>query len=127
MVRIKFTARPRNPIVPPKFGSMALEEALEASAKHKATSTEQLEESEGGQQVVISTEATLEQGAGSNQENQSEGSSTSETTFDNGGRVKIGAEAALAGVSYDFGQSTITKAHIASLESFAHYFPKGYV
>jgi hypothetical protein len=127
MVRIKFTARPRNPIVPPKFGLMASEEALEASAKHKATSTEQLEESEGGQQVVISTEATLEQGAGSNQENQSEGSSTSETTFDNGGRVKIGAEAALAGVSYDFGQSTITKAHIASLESFAHYFPKGYV
>jgi hypothetical protein len=40
--------------------------------------------------------------------------------------VKIGAEAALAGTSYDFGQSTITKACIASLESFAHYFPKGY-
>jgi predicted hydrocarbon binding protein len=40
--------------------------------------------------------------------------------------MKIGAEAALVGISYDFGQSTVTKAHIASLESFACYFPKGY-
>jgi hypothetical protein len=40
--------------------------------------------------------------------------------------VKIGAEDALAGISYDFGQSTITKAHIESLKSFAHYFLKGY-
>jgi hypothetical protein len=40
--------------------------------------------------------------------------------------VKIGVEAALADISYDFGQSTITKARIASLESFAHHFPIGY-
>jgi hypothetical protein len=110
MVRIKFTAHPRTPVVSPKFGSMALDEALETSAKHKETSTKQLEESQGGQQVVVSTKTTLEQGAGFDQENQSEGSSDSEPASDNGDRMKIGAEAALAGISYDFGQSTITKA-----------------
>jgi hypothetical protein len=40
--------------------------------------------------------------------------------------VKIGAEAALAGVSYDFGQSTVMRAHVTALESFAHYFLKGF-
>jgi hypothetical protein len=125
MVHIKFTARPCTPIVSPKFGSMASDEALEASTEHRETSTEQLEESQGGQQVVISMEAASEQGVGSDQENQSEGSSDNETASGNGGRVKIGAEAALASVTYDFGQSTITKARIASLESFAYYFLKG--
>jgi hypothetical protein len=33
---------------------------------------------------------------------------------------------ALAGISYDFGPSTITKNHLASLENNTHYFPKGY-
>jgi hypothetical protein len=49
MVRTKFTARPLTPVVSPKFGLMALDEALEASAEHKETSTEQLEECQGGQ------------------------------------------------------------------------------
>jgi hypothetical protein len=40
--------------------------------------------------------------------------------------VKIGAEVALPGISYDFGKSGVTMACIASLESFAHYFLKGY-
>jgi hypothetical protein len=40
--------------------------------------------------------------------------------------MRIGAETALASISYDFGQSMITKAHIATLESFAHYFLRGY-
>jgi hypothetical protein len=40
--------------------------------------------------------------------------------------VKIGVEAALAGISYDFGKSGVTKARNASLESLARYFPKGY-
>jgi hypothetical protein len=48
-------------------------------------------------------EAALDQGAGSDQENQSKGSGDSETASDNGGRVKIGAETTLAGISYDFG------------------------
>jgi hypothetical protein len=85
-----------------------------------------LEESNGGQQVVILTEATSEQGAGSDPENQSGGCGDSETASDDGGRVKIEAEAALAGINYDFGQSTITRAHLVSLVSVAHYFLKGY-
>jgi hypothetical protein len=36
--------------------------------------------------------------------------------------VKIGVEAALADVSYDFGQSTVTKARVMALKSFACYF-----
>jgi hypothetical protein len=49
MVRIKFTARPRTPIVSPKFGSMASDEVLGASMEHREISTEQLEESQEGQ------------------------------------------------------------------------------
>jgi hypothetical protein len=40
--------------------------------------------------------------------------------------VKIGPEAALTGISYDFGMLGVTKAHIASLENVTHYFLKGY-
>jgi hypothetical protein len=40
--------------------------------------------------------------------------------------VKIGVQAALAGVRYNFGKLTMTKAHVMALESFAHYFPKGF-
>jgi hypothetical protein len=40
--------------------------------------------------------------------------------------VKIGAEADLAGVSYDFGQSTVMKACVTALGSFAHNFRKGF-
>jgi hypothetical protein len=49
------------------------------------------------------TDAASEQGAGSDQENQSEGSDDSETTSGNGECMKIGAEVALAGINYDFG------------------------
>jgi hypothetical protein len=57
MVHIKFTTRPRTPIVSPKFGLMASDEALEASTEHREISTKQLEESQGGQQAIISTDA----------------------------------------------------------------------
>jgi hypothetical protein len=40
--------------------------------------------------------------------------------------MKIGAEVALANMSYDFGQSTMMRAHVTSLESFARYFSKGF-
>jgi hypothetical protein len=33
---------------------------------------------------------------------------------------------ALAGISYDLGPSKISKTRIGSMESYAHYFPKGY-
>jgi hypothetical protein len=105
MVCIKFTARPHTPIVSPKFGSMASDEALEASVEHKEILIEQLEESQGVQQAIVSTEAASEQGAGSDEVNPSEGSSDDKTASDNGGQVKIGAEAALAGINYDFGKS----------------------
>jgi hypothetical protein len=105
---------------------MASDEVLEASVEHSKISTEQLEESQGGQQAVILMEAALEQGAGSDQENWSEGSNDDEAASDNGHHVKIGAEVALPGISYDFGKSGVTMACIASLESFAHYFLKGY-
>jgi hypothetical protein len=49
-----------------------------------------------------------------------------ETASDNSGHVKIGAEAALAGINYGFEKSGITKDCIASLENLAHYFLKGY-
>jgi hypothetical protein len=45
MVRLKFTARPGTLAVSSKFGSMALDEALEASVEYKETSTKQLDES----------------------------------------------------------------------------------
>jgi hypothetical protein len=40
--------------------------------------------------------------------------------------VKIGVEAALVSVSYYFGQSTMMKARVTSLESFTRYFLKGF-
>jgi hypothetical protein len=64
-------------------------------------------------------EVPSEQGAGSDGENPSDGSCDSENTSDNGGRVKVGVKAALAGMSYDFGQSTMMKARATSLKSFA--------
>jgi hypothetical protein len=85
-----------------------------------------LEESQGGQQDVVSMEAASEQGIGSDQENRSEGSSDDENASNNGGRMKIGAEATLAGISYDFGNSGITQACMASLEGVAHHFLNGY-
>jgi hypothetical protein len=117
MVHIKFTTRSHTPVVSPKFGSMASDEVLAASADHREISTEKLEESLGGQQAVVLTEATSKQGARSNQDDD-------ETASDNSSRVKIGAEAALTGISYDFGKSGVTKARIASLENVTHYFQK---
>jgi hypothetical protein len=125
MVHIKFTARPQTPIVSPKFASMALEDDAEVSTEQREISAGRLEGSMAGEQVVTSPEAASEQGAGSDRDNQSEGSSDSETASDNREHVKIEAEAALAGMSYDFGQSKITKACLMSLESFTRHFPKG--
>jgi hypothetical protein len=83
---------------------MASYEVLEAFAEHREASTEQSEESHEGQQAVFLMEATSENGAGSDQENRSDGSGGNETAFHNGGRVKIGAEATLGGIIYDFGK-----------------------
>jgi hypothetical protein len=40
--------------------------------------------------------------------------------------VKVGAAVALAGISYDFGLSTVTRTRIVSLESYDRYFLKGH-
>jgi hypothetical protein len=53
-------------------------------------------------------------------------SGDSEIASNNFGRLKVVAAVALAGISYDFGPSKITKIRIGSMESYAHYFPKGY-
>jgi hypothetical protein len=71
-------------------------------------------------------EATSEHGAGSDGENPFDGSGDSENGSDNGGPLKIAAKATLAGVRYDFGQSTVTRAHVMALECFTRYFPKGF-
>jgi hypothetical protein len=126
MVHIKFTARPRISIVSPKFASMSLRDATKVSAEHRKTLAGQLDESLVSEWAVISTEAASEKGAMSDREDQSDGSGDSKTASDNVERVKIRATAALAGLRYDFGQSTVTNAYLASLESFAHYFPKAY-
>jgi hypothetical protein len=56
----------------------------------------------------------------------SEDTSDSGNVSDNGGRVKIAVETTLAGVSYDFWQSNVTRAHIRTLESSFRFFPKGF-
>jgi hypothetical protein len=71
-------------------------------------------------------EATSEQGARSDGENPSDGSSDSENASDSSGRLKIGAEAALVSVSYDFRQSVVMRTCVTALESFTHYFLKGF-
>jgi hypothetical protein len=40
--------------------------------------------------------------------------------------VKVGAAAALASISYDFGLSIVMRTRIGSLESYSRYFLKGY-
>jgi hypothetical protein len=47
MVRIKYIVRSRTSGISPKFGSMASDEAIEASVEHREVSTGQLEESQG--------------------------------------------------------------------------------
>jgi hypothetical protein len=90
---------------------MTSNEVPEASMESKETSTEQFEESLGGQQVIGSVEASLSHEVASDRVSQSWGFEESETMTD---------------VTYDFGQSTMTKSHLASLESSGHYFTKGY-
>jgi hypothetical protein len=74
--------------------------------------------------MVASTEVAFEQGAESDRESQSGGPGDSETACDEDGHVKVGVAAALAGISYDFGLLTVTRARVRSLESYNHYFLK---
>jgi hypothetical protein len=105
---------------------MASNDVLEVSTKQRETSTNQLEEYLTGRQMVTSTEAISEQDVETDRESQSSDFGDSETASDNSVRLKVAAAAALAGISYDFGPSTIMKAHLRSLENNTHYFSKGY-
>jgi hypothetical protein len=126
MVCIKFTARPRSPVVSPMFCSMAFDEALEVSAEQRETLCEQLEQSLGGQQMVTSTEASSSREDAADHKSQSGGSEGSETGSDTSTHLKVATAVALAGITYDFGQSTMMKTHLRSLRNHGHYFPKGY-
>jgi hypothetical protein len=127
MVRIKFTARPRSPVVSPKFGLMAWDRALEDSAEQRETSTEQLEQSLWGQQMVASVESSSSHEAAFDHESQSRDFEDSKTGSDTSMRLKVAATAALARITYDFGQSTMMKTHLGSLQNHGQFFPRDMV
>jgi hypothetical protein len=76
--------------------------------------------------MVASTEAASTRDAESDRESQSGGFGGRETASDNSARLKVSATSALAGISYDFGLSTIMKVCLTSLENTGRYFSKGY-
>jgi hypothetical protein len=126
MVRIKFSAHPKTRVVSSEFESIASDETPEISMQRKEASTEQRGRSLADRQMEASTEAASPLGVESDRESQSMDFGDSETASDNSGRVKVVATVALAGISYNFGLSSITKTCIGSMESYARYFPKGY-
>jgi hypothetical protein len=71
-------------------------------------------------------EFSLSHEAASDRESQSGDSEEGETGSDIATCLKVAADAALIGVTNNFGQSTMTKARLVSLRSNGHYFPKGY-
>jgi hypothetical protein len=105
---------------------MASEYAATIFTEQRESSAEQPDTSLVDEQFVTSTKATSEQDADSDEENPSGDTGDNSNISDNGGRVKIGAEAGLAGICYDFERSKITHARIASLENSTRYFPIGF-
>jgi hypothetical protein len=71
-------------------------------------------------------EGCLSQEVASDHESQSGDSEESESGSDTATRLKVAATAALAGVTYDVGQSTMTKTCLTSLKNNSNYFPEGY-
>jgi hypothetical protein len=99
---------------------------MSSEDERRESSAEQPKTSLTNEEVVVSAKVASEQGARSNEENPSDGYGDSENASGSGVCIKIGTEAALADVSYDFGQSTMMRAHVTSLESFTRYFLKGF-
>jgi hypothetical protein len=81
---------------------MASDDALDASAEHRETSTEQLEESLGGQQMVALVEASSSCEAASDHKSQSRDLEHSETDSDTSMRLKVVVAATLVGTTYDY-------------------------
>jgi hypothetical protein len=67
------------------------------------------------------TEADSSRGADSDCESRSDNSGDSKTAFNNSGHPKVEAAAALAGITYDFGPSVVTKGCVTSMESYTHF------
>jgi hypothetical protein len=126
MVRIKFSSRPHASTISPSISPMASKDADIVSVEHKESSTEQLDTSLAREDPAAPMEVTSEPDAGSAESKASDDSGDSGNTSENGSRVKIGAEAALAGISFDFGPSKVTKGCISNLESSSRCFPKGF-
>jgi hypothetical protein len=110
MVRIKFTAYPRTPVVSPSLSPMASEGTTDVSLEHRESLME----------------ATSQWDEGSEDDNASDDTGDSGNASDNGSRVKIGAKAALSCVSYDFEWSKVTRGRILNLENSFRFFPKGF-
>jgi hypothetical protein len=125
MVRIKFSTHPRIPAISPSISLMASENVGIVSAEHKESSTERLDTSFAEKEPVGSTEMTSKLDAQSDESEASDDTGDSGNASDNGGRVKVGAEAALARMSFDFGQSKVTKGCVSDLESSSCFSPKG--
>jgi hypothetical protein len=113
MVHIKFFAHPCVPAVSPRPSPMASKDVGIVFAEHKESSTEWLDATLVNEEPMASTEVTSEQDDGSNERNISDDTNDSGNALDNGGHVKIGAEATLAGMSFDFGWSKVSKALLA--------------
>jgi hypothetical protein len=114
---IKFTACLLTPVVSFETESMASDDAFKVPRSRRRL--RQINRD-------ISMEATSSWGDESDRESRCGGSESSETASNNFGRLKVMVAAALARISCDFGPSSITKACIGSMETYALYFPKGY-
>jgi hypothetical protein len=105
---------------------MASKEVANVSMGHKESSTEWSDVTLGDEERIVSTEVTSEPNARSKESDASGNTGDSGDALDNVGRVKIGADAALAGISFDFGRSKVMKGRVSDLESSSHFFPKGF-
>jgi hypothetical protein len=78
------------------------------------------------EEPITSMTVTSEQDVGSDESDAFGNTGDSGNASDNNGHVKIGVEVALAGISFDFGRSKVTRGHISDLESSFRFFPKGF-
>jgi hypothetical protein len=124
MVRIKFTARPRSPVVSASHSPMASKGVADVSTEHREFLMEQLDTSLTNEQPVALMEVTSEPDVGSDESNVFDDTDKSGNVSDNGGHVKIGVEAALAGMCFDFGRLKVTKGRISDLKNSSHFFSK---
>jgi hypothetical protein len=126
MVRIKFFARPCVLVSSRSSSPMALEDVGVVSMELKESSTERLDAALVCEEPMASMEVTSEQDHGSDESNTSGDTGNSGNASDNIGCMKIRAEVALAGITFDFGRSKITRGHILDLEISFRFFPKGF-